>query len=302
MVQVLSSVKKRLLELKPFSGDGTAKVWEGAEGWNKFELKKTLQHNEAVYNAQFNHDGTKVVTASGDGTAQVWDANTGNPLTEPLIMPRSNGGAVNFAQFSPDNKHIVTTAINDFYKTNNNQALIWDIAIQPASKDNQLIASLAEAVAGFEIDPNGNATPIKNRFDKIKSLQDSTSKAAPENEEKWFVHWFLKDRWNRTISPNSKIEVAYIQTRMNEEHIQDASVLFGGKQEWMIPVNIPVPAVAATPPKPPRAPLPPKKPKDETTSPHKPVAKTTEEKSKRIPSSKHSPINNWSIEKLDKFN
>jgi WD40 repeat protein len=44
------------------------------------------------------------VTASWDTTARVWDAQTGQPLTEPI----KHGSIVRSAQFSPDGKRIVT--------------------------------------------------------------------------------------------------------------------------------------------------------------------------------------------------
>ena len=34
--------------------------------------------------AQFSPDGKRIVTASQDNTARVWDAQTGQPLTEPM--------------------------------------------------------------------------------------------------------------------------------------------------------------------------------------------------------------------------
>ena len=41
-------------------------------------------HADGVDSAQFSPDGKRVVTASRDNTARVWDAQTGQPLTEPL--------------------------------------------------------------------------------------------------------------------------------------------------------------------------------------------------------------------------
>ncbi|MCX6930139.1 MAG: protein kinase, partial [Verrucomicrobia bacterium] len=81
-------------------------------------LRPTLnfKHAEMVSSAQFSPDGKRVLTVSTN-VARVWDAQTGQPLTEPLKHTR----AVNSAQFSPDGKRIVTASgdIND-------GARVWD--------------------------------------------------------------------------------------------------------------------------------------------------------------------------------
>ena len=63
-----------------------------------------LKHGGPVNSAEFSPDGKRIVTASADGTARVWDAQTYQPLVEP--MKYSFG--LTSAQFSPDGKRIVT--------------------------------------------------------------------------------------------------------------------------------------------------------------------------------------------------
>ena len=63
--------------------------------------------------AQFSPDGKRVVTASWDSTARVWDAQTGQPLIEPLKLAGTvSAGQFHVgpmsAQFSPDGKRVVT--------------------------------------------------------------------------------------------------------------------------------------------------------------------------------------------------
>jgi WD40 repeat protein/serine/threonine protein kinase len=74
-----------------------------------------LKHSSHVYCAQFSPDGKLIVTASHDGTVRVWDAQSGQPLTEPM----KHGAPVNSAQFSPDGKRIVTAS-------DDNTARVWD--------------------------------------------------------------------------------------------------------------------------------------------------------------------------------
>ncbi|MEI6394682.1 MAG: hypothetical protein WCT12_26710, partial [Verrucomicrobiota bacterium] len=71
-----------------------------------------------VHNANtalFSRDGKRVVTVSCDNTARVWDAQTGQPLTEPL----KHAEWVTSAQFSPDGKWVVTAS-------GDNTAQVWD--------------------------------------------------------------------------------------------------------------------------------------------------------------------------------
>ncbi len=77
-----------------------------------------LQHDGTVWDAQFSHDGSRVVTASSDNTAGVWDARTGRPITEPL----QHRGVVWDAQFSPDGSRVVTAS-------SDNTARVWDARI-----------------------------------------------------------------------------------------------------------------------------------------------------------------------------
>jgi WD40 repeat protein/tetratricopeptide (TPR) repeat protein/tRNA A-37 threonylcarbamoyl transferase component Bud32 len=65
--------------------------------------------------AQFSPDGKRIVTVAADGTALVWDAQSGQPLTEPL----RHGNPLSSAQFTTDGKRIVATAPLS--------AQVWDV-------------------------------------------------------------------------------------------------------------------------------------------------------------------------------
>ena len=59
-----------------------------------------LDHKGDLSWAAFNHDGSRVVTASWDGTAQVWDAVSGK-----AIGPRfAHESSATWAEFSPDGR------------------------------------------------------------------------------------------------------------------------------------------------------------------------------------------------------
>jgi WD40 repeat protein/serine/threonine protein kinase len=92
------------------SADRTARVWDTQTG---HPVTNPMVHGGAVLSARFSPDGLRIVTASGgpfaedaseDHAARVWDAQTGQPLTEPMRHRRT----VDFAQFSPDGRRILT--------------------------------------------------------------------------------------------------------------------------------------------------------------------------------------------------
>src|SRR5262249_57017120 len=87
------------------SGDRSARIWNPAS-WSTgrkdgipavWSSQLTLVgHKAALSSAEFNSDGTLVLTASYDRTARVWDAQTG----ECLVAHVGHDGAVNAARFS----------------------------------------------------------------------------------------------------------------------------------------------------------------------------------------------------------
>ena len=57
----------------------------------------------------FSPDGHRLATASGDNTVRVWDADTGQPLGDPLT---GHTDSVSSVAFSPDG-HRLATASDD---------------------------------------------------------------------------------------------------------------------------------------------------------------------------------------------
>ena len=99
--------------------------------------------------AQFSPDGKRIVTASDDGTARVWDAQTGQPLTEPM----KHGNVAVSAQFSPDGKRIVTASQD---KT----ARVWDAQTgQPLTEpyETRRRSDFSAIQSGWEADRHGFA-------------------------------------------------------------------------------------------------------------------------------------------------
>ena len=86
--------------------------------WNNAPSRLELRgHVDRLSDADYNLDGTRVVTASWDKTARVWDAATGAPVGPPL----RHEGVVWSARFSPDGTRVVTASADQ-------SAWVWDAA------------------------------------------------------------------------------------------------------------------------------------------------------------------------------
>ena len=178
-------------------------------------------------------------------SARVWDAQTGQPLIEPL----KHTGAVNSAQFSPDGQRIVTAA-NDctalvwdtqtgqplteplkhtgmvssaqfspdgqrvVTAANDRTALVWDVAPAPACYPGWLL-EFATAVCGEVLSVRG-ALEFTNQVHAFDRLRQTPS--GQQGSQDWLVlgRWLLAAPLARTISPFSKLTVAeWIDRRFN---------------------------------------------------------------------------------------
>jgi hypothetical protein len=206
-----------------------------------------IRHDEAVFSAQFNADGQRVVTASLDKRARVWDAATGKELGEPMrhgdavrsaqfspdgqrvvttswdktarvwdaatgkaiTQPLRHGDAVNSAQFSPDGQQVVTASWD---KT----AQVWDvprIGNQDTSDDVLLLADLAECACGSVLQPSGQVEILK--LFPPEQVRPTQEKVAAKFERQSsgltpverLLKWSVADPRRRTISPFSKLTV-----------------------------------------------------------------------------------------------
>jgi WD40 repeat protein len=154
-----------------------------------------LKHTLAVRSAEFSPDGKRIVTASSDKTARVWDAQTGQPLTEPL----THEGTLKSARFSPDGKRIIT----DFF---DGTAHMWDVG--PAKRPSpDWLLELSEAVSGQVLSKQGVLEATKpNRAEVLQHIREKLNRERGNDD--WIVwgRWFLADPSIRTISPFSKVK------------------------------------------------------------------------------------------------
>ena len=96
------------------SYDTTAAIWhwtkcdqrDGANEDACEDLPKLLQHDDALQQAIFSDDGTRIVTQSLDNRVQVWDAATGHPIGGRI----PHRGNVNSVGISRDGGRILTSS------------------------------------------------------------------------------------------------------------------------------------------------------------------------------------------------
>jgi len=98
--------------------DACARIWDARTNRSMF----TLSHGDTVYDARYNTDGTRLVTAGGDGVVKIWDTVRGT-LVQTLKKPRADGTQSRYftAAFSPDGK--LVAAID----TGGAVAHVWDV-------------------------------------------------------------------------------------------------------------------------------------------------------------------------------
>ncbi len=221
----------------------SACIWEMPKGNRKFQF----WHGDQVNSAEFSPDGKRVVTASSDQTARIWDAQTGQPLTEPLkhdglvtsahfsldgryiitvstnivrvwdaqtgeplTEPLRSDAAVNSAEFSPDGRRIVTASADG-------TARVWDITPASTKFPNWLLP-LTEVISGQVLDEQSVLQPTKlNRLPTINQIRQELNK--PSHNDDWTIwgRWFLADPATRTISPFSQMTVPqYIEDLIQE--------------------------------------------------------------------------------------
>ncbi len=90
--------------LLAISSDGTVPVWNVAT--HKRVVVLHAHDGEEVRAAAFNHDASRMVTATARGIARIWDVKSGKPLRE-LIGHRH---ALTDARFAPDGSTVLTAS------------------------------------------------------------------------------------------------------------------------------------------------------------------------------------------------
>ncbi len=127
--------------------------------------KLTLRHEGPVMTAVFDRDGRRILSASHDKTARVWDVSTG----EPLLELKGHAGVVGGADFSPDERSILTFSFDTQFRFPNlspvgghqvtehipvysdRTARIWDVA----SGEERIVMKHNDQVVDARFSPDG---------------------------------------------------------------------------------------------------------------------------------------------------
>ena len=89
-----------------------ARIWDARTGE---PITPPILQNEGLYQASFDGDGRRIVTAGAGGTSRIWNAYTGLPLGTQLRHQK----AVSSAEFSPDGTRVITASWD-------HTARVWD--------------------------------------------------------------------------------------------------------------------------------------------------------------------------------
>ncbi len=111
--------------------------------------------------------------------------------------------------------------------------------------DAEIVASLAEAVAGYSVDEQGLVVAVTDAHDRIATLREETKDATEaDGNGRAFVRWFLADRATRTISPLSKVTVPeHLQRLIDAGKADEAVGEFPGHPLLLKLQQTPSPAV-----------------------------------------------------------
>ncbi len=121
--------------------------------------------------ANFNADGSLVVTAGKDGAARLWDAQSGRALAAPL----RHSAPISWADFSADARRVVTASLDQ-------TAQVWDVVtakpIGPALRHPDLVWH-----AAFSPDGQFVVTASQDRHARIWRVDSAESPLVLEEQE-----------------------------------------------------------------------------------------------------------------------
>ena len=149
----------------------------------------TFDDDGSVCTAQFSPDGERIVTASANGTVRVRDAQTGQPLTEPL----KHDGPVSLAQFSPDGKRVLSVVNGRV--SSNFAARVWNAQTghpltEPLRHTGQVVSALFSPDGKMIVTASGDGTA------RVWDTQTGQLLAATLKNNGWVI--------SAQFSPNGK--------------------------------------------------------------------------------------------------
>ncbi|MBE9032372.1 TIR domain-containing protein, partial [filamentous cyanobacterium LEGE 11480] len=124
------------------------------------ERNQLKGHSNSVFSVAFSPDGKRIVSGSWDKTLRLWDAQTGQPIGQPL---KGHSNYVWSVAFSPDGKRIVSGSWD-------NTLRLWDA--QTGQPIGQPLKGHSNAVWSVAFSPDGKRI-VSGSWDQTPRLWDA---------------------------------------------------------------------------------------------------------------------------------
>jgi hypothetical protein len=216
--------------------DGTAKVWDAANGK---QLLSLAGHLGMVWSAGFSPNGRRILTGGSDGTARLWDAANGREL----LTLKGHSAEIR-AAFSPDGRRIGTASYDQTAKVweaaSSAQVENWRqeeeaAAAEVAAEERRIVADQARDKAARAQDPGAIKQwlvllPIP--YDAQNGVDPGPNGARALREEQVENESQLRPRAGKSIKAGG-IERTWREARL-ENYEVNFDDLAGMVNEWSV--------------------------------------------------------------------
>ncbi len=159
-----------------------------------------------VVGVEFSADGKRIMAASGD-EVRVWDVETGQPLS--LALPRNSGRPI--AALAPDGSFVLSV---------NEKEELYRVPLPTIEDaDAEILAALAEALAGVRVERLGITEPVDGTRALAELDQQCRNIDGPTCD---IVRWLRTPAEKRTISPASTLRITdYVTPALDDAYPED---------------------------------------------------------------------------------